>query len=328
MILRNFSKFLGRSWSCEQDMAGMNLKTLGREKIEEIVNSFETILTDCDGVLWFQNNPIANAAKTMNAFHNTGKKIFYVTNNSTKTREEFAEKAENLGFIASPDSIVCTSYLAAKYLQDINFNKKVYTIGSSGVAKELDKVGISYCGVGPDPINEKLSYEELFPTPDPDVGAVLVGFDLQFNYMKMLKAASYLNNKDTLFIGTNTDERFPASETLVVPGTGSIVRTIETCSEREAIIMGKPAPYAAVMLQNKYKIDPKRTLMIGDRASTDILFGKRSGFKTLLVLSGASTTSDIDNWKKSKDPKDKELIPDYYTDTIGDLLPYIKNLNN
>ncbi|XP_015124687.1 glycerol-3-phosphate phosphatase [Diachasma alloeum] len=324
MIFRNFSKLLGRSWSIEEDMAAINLKSLGREKIEEIVNSFDTILADCDGVLWLQNNPIANAANVMNAFHNTGKRIFYVTNNSTKSREEFVAKAKNLGFIASTDSVLCTSYLAAKYLQDINFDKKVYTIGSPGITKELDKAGISYCGVGPDPVNENFTYEESF-TPDPDVGAVLVGFDLHFNYMKMLKAATYLNNKDILFIATNTDERFPASETLVIPGTGSIVRSIETCSEREATIMGKPAPYAAVMLQNKYKIDPKRTLMIGDRANTDILFGKRCGFKTLLVLTGVSNTRDIDNWKKSNDPNDKELIPDYYTQTIGDILPHIKN---
>lgn len=92
--------------------------------------------------------------------------------------------------------------------------------------------------------------------------------------------------------------------------------------------MGKPAPYAAKMLQKNYKIDPKRTLMIGDRANTDILFGKRCGFSTLLVLTGVTTTKDIENWKKSSDPNDKELIPDYYTQTIGDILPHIKNVNN
>ncbi|XP_015124693.1 glycerol-3-phosphate phosphatase isoform X2 [Diachasma alloeum] len=300
---------------------------LGREKIEEIVNSFDTILADCDGVLWRQNNSIANAANVINAFHKTGKSIFYVTNNSTKSREEFVEKAQNLGFIASADNVLCTSYLAAKYLQSINFEKKVYTIGSSGITKELDKAGIAYCGVGPDPVIENFNYVENF-TPDPDVGAVLVGFDVYFNYVKMLKAATYLNKKDILFIGTNTDERYAASETIIVPCTGSIVKCIETCSERKATIMGKPAPYTAIMLQNEYKIDPTRTLIIGDRANTDILFGKRCGFKTLLVLTGVSTTSDIDNWKKSNDLNDKELIPDYYTQTIGDLLPYIKNLNN
>lgn len=37
----------------------------------------------------------------MNLFRKLGKKIFYVTNNSTKVRSDFAIKAQQLGFIAS-----------------------------------------------------------------------------------------------------------------------------------------------------------------------------------------------------------------------------------
>lgn len=54
------------------------------------------------GVLWINNNAIPGSAEAMNFFRNLGKKIFYVTNNSTKTRSEFALKAQQLGFIAEP----------------------------------------------------------------------------------------------------------------------------------------------------------------------------------------------------------------------------------
>lgn len=68
----------------------------------------------------------------MNAFIKSGKKIFYVTNNGTKTRDELVDKCKMLNFTATTDNILCTSYLTAKYLQDMNFKKKVYIIGSPG----------------------------------------------------------------------------------------------------------------------------------------------------------------------------------------------------
>jgi len=37
---------------------------------------------------------------------------------------------------------------------------------------------------------------------------------------------------------------------------------------------------------NSFELNPRRTLMIGDRLETDILFGQAGNMNTLLVLSG------------------------------------------
>lgn len=254
-----------------------------------------------------------------------GKSIYFCTNNSTKTRKELLVKGIELGFNITEDGIISTAHATAAYLKNRNFNKRVYVIGSEGIGKELDAVGIEHSGIGPDVMQGTLStFMSQHLTLESNIGAVVVGFDEHFSFPKMTKAASYLSDPNCLFIATNTDERFPMPE-MVVPGSGSFVNAIRTCAERKPTVIGKPNPAICQTLIKQNKIKPARTLMIGDRANTDILLGYNCGFQTLLVGSGIHNMTDVDQWKNSKDPEDKKLIPDVYLPKLGDLLPLILN---
>ena len=71
----------------------------------------------------------------------------------------------------------------------------------------------------PDPVQGGLE-EWLQWECDPDVKAVLVGFDHHFSYMKMMKAATYILKRDCVFLGTNWDASLPVKEgnPIVIPG--------------------------------------------------------------------------------------------------------------
>lgn len=123
----------------------------------------------------------------------------------------------SMGFNIEENEVISTANSAAQYLKSLDFRKRVYIIGSQGIAKELDAVGIKHEPIGPDPMPGSLAdyLSNNFELKD-DVGAVIVGFDEHFSFPKMAKAASYLSNPDCLFLATNTDERFPMPN-MVIP---------------------------------------------------------------------------------------------------------------
>lgn len=54
--------------------------------------------------------------------------------------------------------------------------------------------------------------------PDPEVGAVIVGFDKHFSFPKLVEAATYLRDPNVHFIGTNCDVERPSPNTNKFPG--------------------------------------------------------------------------------------------------------------
>lgn len=295
-----------------------------REYVHQWLASFDTVLTDCDGVLWVHNTPIEDSPAVINRLIELGKQVFFVTNNSTKTRTEFAAKATQLQFNVAEPNIVSTAYLAAKHLQQLNFTGKVYVIGSTGITRELDAIGIRHCGSGPDVLN--VPYLDTVDgrwQPDPEVGAVIVGFDEHISFPKLYKAGTYLERTDCLFIATNTDERFPVPAG-VVPGTGAIVRAVETVAGRPPLIVGKPNPVVCAALRVDHNIVPERTLMVGDRCNTDILLGTNCGFQTLLVGTGIHKLDDVNGWLASGTTDERRLVPGNYLPKLGDLLGYLR----
>uniref|UniRef100_A0A6B2E4X2 Putative 4-nitrophenylphosphatase n=1 Tax=Phlebotomus kandelakii TaxID=1109342 RepID=A0A6B2E4X2_9DIPT len=300
------------------------LQSLPKEDIRAFINSFDTVLTDCDGVIWLFNEALQGAPDVINRFLEMGKKVFFVTNNSTKTRDEFQAKAQALNFNMTRDGIISTAYLVAQYLKHRQFDRTAFVVGSQGIVQELDAVGIKNIGFGPDVLQKGLaSFVNEEMKRDPDVGAVVVGFDEHFSFPKLIRACSYADDPQCLFIATNTDERFPLDH-CVIPGTGSIVRCVETAAERKAFVVGKPNPYICEALIAEHGVDPARTLMIGDRCNTDILLGTNCGFQTLLVETGIHKEADVQAWLKSQDSEERKLVPDFIVSKLGDLLEYLK----
>lgn len=186
--------------------------------MKQLLDSVDSVLFDCDGVIWRGDQVIPGAPQVINLLKEHGKKVFFVTNNSSKTRRMYAEKMSALGFRVTEEEVFGTAYCCAMYLKTTcRLEGKVYLIGSSAMGHELEAVGIQQTGVGPDHVVGKQSDWAGVPL-DPEVRAVVVGFDEHFSYMKLNRALQYLLQKDCLFVGTNRDNRLPLEGGKAVPG--------------------------------------------------------------------------------------------------------------
>ncbi|RUS75990.1 hypothetical protein EGW08_016235 [Elysia chlorotica] len=288
-----------------------------QELAQEILGDIDNFLFDCDGVLWDVKGPIEGSLETINKLKALGKRVCLVTNNSLKTRQKSVRKCQRLGYQICQDEMLCTSWIAAEYLRSINFTGKVYLVGpEDSMGAELDAVGIKHIGTEPEPAVIP-SYADCLANLklDPEVKCVLVGFDRQFNYMKMLRASSYLKNPDVLFLGTNPDHLLPVkSDEFCIPDTGCILSPLVLATGRQPTMMGKPSPNMFEVLRKVHGLDPSRCMMVGDRLDTDILFAKNCGMHSMLVLSGISTVEDVQSAGASDATK---ACPDFYAECLA-----------
>ncbi|CAL1599034.1 unnamed protein product [Knipowitschia caucasica] len=304
-------------------MSGAKCTRLSGTLIKQVLDSVDSVLFDCDGVIWRGDQAVPGASEVINLLKKHGKKVFFVTNNSSKTRKLYADKMSLLGFNVTEDDVFGTAYCCALYLRTVcQLQGKVYLVGSDAMKQELEAVGIQQTGVGPDPISGKHADWANVPL-DPEVKAVVVGFDEHFSYMKMNRAMQYLN-QGCLFVGTNRDSRLPLEGGKAVPGTGCILQAVEAAAQREAQTVGKPNRFMFECVASQFGVEQERCLMVGDRLDTDILLGSNCGLKTLLALTGVNTVADALEHQRSGCPKRQGMVPDYYVESIADLLPALR----
>lgn len=89
---------------------------------------------------------------------------------------------------------------------------------------------------------------------------------------------------------------------------------------KRATLCGKPGPFVFEAIRRKWPgIRPERSLFVGDRADADVLTGKRSGLQTLLVGTGIHSLDDVKRFAKSNNPDDRQMVPDFYADSLGQI---------
>ncbi|KAG2501207.1 hypothetical protein HYH03_001020 [Edaphochlamys debaryana] len=280
---------------------------------------YEAFIFDLDGTLWKGSALLPGAKEFVELLRSYNKKVFFVTNNATKSRAMNAAKLTKMGITAATNEVYTSSFAAAAYLRTISFAKKAYVVGEDGLVEELTAAGIPCVG-GPEHRGVEVDWTQAEPhiEVDPEVGAVVVGLDRNINYFKLQYATQALINNDScMFVACNTDARGHFSQAQEWAGAGTMVAAIIGSSEREPMLLGKPASFILDHLCTTHQVARDKCLVVGDRLDTDILWGIQNGAGTCLVLSGVTSEAQLL-------AQDNKVHPRLYMDSVADFLT-VKN---
>ena len=237
---------------------------------------------DLDGVLYLGDTAIPYAADAVRRLYSAGKQVYFLTNNSGKTRADYRQKLAEVNGLDVPETAIFTSACAtAVYLKQRGAaGRSVFIIGEPGLAAELSEAGMTAV-IQPDSRDFQ------------DIDYVVVGIDRQFTYDKLRFAHAAITRGHAQFIATNRDSTFPM-ETGEIPGGGSLVAALATATSREPVNMGKPETHGYEAILSVAKVMAADSVMVGDRLDTDIATGRRVGAATVLVLTGVTSLDKAD----------------------------------
>lgn len=252
---------------------------------KEIPKAF---IFDLDGTIYLGDHLIDGAKESLQWVRETNAKVRFVTNNPRFSREFYKNKLQRLGIETTIDEIITSAQITANYLQQNKHYGKIFVIGEDQLLKEL---------------NEK----ELHLVNDDSADTVLVSFDTELYYEKLMIAYKALN-KGANFITTNPDAVCPTPDGGLID-SGAIIAALETSTSRKLEkVIGKPSKILGDLLIQQLGVEAEECVVVGDRLNTDVRLGKQSNMLAIWIRA-----------YHEKIPNDTEYYPDYTITSIAEL---------
>lgn len=231
-------------------------------------------ICDMDGVIYHGNHLLKGVPEFVDWLYREKKEFLFLTNASGKSPRELAQKLKRLGLDIGEEHFYTSALATAKFLQSQAPGCSAYVIGDYGLYNALYDVGITNNDVDPD--------------------FVVIGETSDYSFDHMMKALN-LVAKGARLIGTNPDITGPVENGLA-PACKAFVLPIEATTGKSAYYIGKPNPLMMRTGLRLLGVHSSEAVMIGDRMDTDVIAGIETGLDTVLVLSGVSDRSTIEQF--------------------------------
>jgi NagD protein len=231
----------------------------------------ECWLTDMDGVLVHEGQPVPGAPEFIGRLRASGKPSLILTNNSIYTARDLQARLGRMGIEVTERNIWTSALATAQFLADQRPGGTAYAIGEAGLTTALHDAGYVLTDHRPD--------------------YVVLGETRTYSFEAITQAIRHIND-GARFIATNPDPTGPSSEG-ALPACGSVAALISKATGIDPYFVGKPNPMMMRSALNTIEAHSETTAMIGDRMDTDVLCGLEAGLETILVLTGIANREEI-----------------------------------
>lgn len=260
-----------------------------RGRIRNWFYKHDIFLFDLDGTLYLGKRLLPGSVALVKRLRAMGRRVYFFTNNSSKSHRDYFKKLKKFGLAQSPDEVVLSTEVLIQYLVRKKW-RRVFLLGTPAMKKMLREAKIDPSAKNPQ--------------------AVVVGFDKSLTYKKLHQAALFLA-RGLPFVVTHPDYFCPTEEG-PEPDCGSIALALAATTQREpTIVLGKPHPAMIEEVKRRSRLPRARYVLVGDRLQTDVAMARASKISSLMVLSGDSQKHEVSRAR---------FKPHFVTSSVKDLL--------
>jgi HAD superfamily hydrolase (TIGR01450 family) len=274
---------------------------------KETADKYSVIFLDAYGVLKSSTGLIEGALQTVTELIDSGKEVFVVTNDSSRSPESMAERySRQAGRELLPaQRYISSGMLASEYLENqVPYGKVAY------LGKPESAHYIEIAGKIPVPINDC--------TPKDNIVAIVLLDDEGFDWFRDVNATlNLIRRVNCPVIVANADITYPMKGNDIAIAVGSLGDLLSQITEKTFVRFGKPDSmmfaYALARARKELPNVSKRdVLFVGDTLRTDIIGANTYGFDSTLVLSGNTLPETADLMIRASG-----IIPTYVSESIA-----------
>lgn len=257
------------------------------------LNGIKAVFLDLDGTIYLGGELIAGAQSFLDRCQEQGVQRFFLSNNSSKSVEQYLVKLHALGLEASSEDVLLSTHDLLSWLGS-NSITNTWLVGTEGMRAMLEASGINTTSTNP--------------------AYVVLGYDTELTYEKIAIASEHLHAGVPL-VASHPDMVCP-SPNGGLPDVGAYLAMFKATTGVDPYhITGKPNPGMILHKIRALGLEPTECAMVGDRLYTDMAMAHRAGVVGVCVLSGEATMDDIHAL-----PEGAEQRPTITVNSVDELL--------